>query len=102
MIASHAHVNDLIGAALGAGGEAHRDKSDFSPDFWNLRTGLLGELAQKLANYRLTLTLTGDFNREIAASRAFRDYVRELLRAGGPIRFDPRPDLTPPLDGDLP
>lgn len=102
MIATHAHINDLIGDAMGTGAETLRDKSDFSPDFWNLRTGLLGELAQKLANYHITLTLTGDFNPETAASRAFRDYVREIVRAGGPIRFATRPDLITQFDGDLP
>ena len=102
MITTLAHINDLIGDAMGTGEPLLRDKADFSPDFWSLRTGLLGELAQKLVNYQITLTLTGDFNPETAASRAFRDYVRELVRAGGPIRFETRPDLTTPFDGDTP
>lgn len=106
MITTPAHINDLISDAMGTGEGVKRDKADFSPDFWNLRTGLLGELAQKLANYRITLTLTGDLAPEIATSRALRDYGRELTRAGGPIRFASPPDLhaeddsAPPKEED--
>ena len=98
MIRNQADIPDLISDALSNDDKATRDKSDFSSDFWDLRTGLLGELAQKLANYQLSLTLTGDFTPETARSRAFRDYVRELVRAGGPIRFATKPDLSPSAD----
>ena len=94
MIESQRDIQDLIGEGLSAGQALQRDKGDFSPNFWNLRTGLLGELAQKLVNYRLILQLSGDFGPEIARSGAFRDYVRELCRAGGPIRFGTQPNLT--------
>lgn len=91
MIVTARDIADLIGAAA-FGGETDliRDKADFDPDFWTLRSGLLGELAQKLVNYRLTLTLTGDFSAELAASRALRDFFRECA-ANGPIRLADRP-----------
>jgi hypothetical protein len=45
--------------------------------FFDLRTGLAGEVGQKFANYRMPLVVIGDLTRWIAKSRAFRDYVRE-------------------------
>lgn len=98
MISAQRDIQDLIGEGLSAGEEIQRDKTEFAPEFWELRSGLLGELAQKLANYRLTLLLTGDFTPETTRSRAFRDYARELIRAGGPIRFATQPDLTTSAD----
>jgi hypothetical protein len=46
-------------------------------DFFDLRTGLAGEVGQKFANYRVRLVIIGDFTHWTARSRAFRDYVRE-------------------------
>ncbi|QQA44856.1 DUF4180 domain-containing protein [Pelagovum pacificum] len=87
MIASSRDIGDLIGAGFSApDGHLSRDKSDFSPEFWDLRTGLLGELAQKLVNYRMYLTLTGDFSEELAGSRALRDVFQES-GTSGPIRL---------------
>ncbi|MBZ9712948.1 DUF4180 domain-containing protein [Deinococcus multiflagellatus] len=44
----------LIGAAYALDGVLLRE-SDLSPEFLNLRTGLLGELFQKCVNYRLAV-----------------------------------------------
>ena len=98
MIETHRDIQDLIGDGLSSAEAIRREKADFAPDFWDLRTGLLGELAQKLVNYRLSLILSGDFTPETTRSRAFRDYVRELIRAGGPIRFATQPDLSNSAD----
>ncbi|MBV7409489.1 DUF4180 domain-containing protein [Maritimibacter sp. DP1N21-5] len=85
MIETKNDIADLVGnAAFSEVAALAMDKSDFAPAFWDLRSGLLGELAQKLVNYRLTLTLTGDFSQELAASRAFRDFIRESA-VSGPI-----------------
>jgi len=53
---------------------------------------MLGELAQKLVNYRLTLTLTGDFGTELATSRALRDFFRESA-ARGSLRLAGHPHI---------
>jgi hypothetical protein len=50
------------------------------PDFFRLRTGVAGEFLQKFANYRLRLVVVGDVSRQVAASEAFRDLVRECDR----------------------
>ncbi|NUW40224.1 DUF4180 domain-containing protein [Nonomuraea rhodomycinica] len=49
-------------------------------DFFSLRTGVAGEIAQKFANYRVGLAIVGDVSRHVAASTAFRDWVRESER----------------------
>ena len=48
--------------------------------FFELRSGVLGEVAQKLVNYRLTLAVVGDVSGYAAASAAFRDFVVECER----------------------
>ena len=40
----------------------------------------LGELMQKFVNYRLRLAIVGDIRAAVAASDAFRDFVREANR----------------------
>ncbi|MGE7469528.1 DUF4180 domain-containing protein [Bosea sp. NPDC003192] len=52
-------------------------------DFFDLRTGLAGEIGQKFANYRMPLAIIGDLTQWIAKSRAFRDYVREANAGSG-------------------
>jgi hypothetical protein len=49
----------------------------FDARFFELRTGVLGELTQKFVNYRIRLVVLGDVATHIEASDAFRDYVRE-------------------------
>jgi hypothetical protein len=55
-------------------------------DFFDLRTGLAGEVGQKFANYRMPLVIIGDLTQWTARSRAFRDYVREA-NAGSSLWF---------------
>ena len=49
--------------------------------FFDLRTGLAGELLQKCANYRVTLAVIGDVSKFVDASAAFRDLVVEANRS---------------------
>ncbi len=44
-------ISDLIGAAYDSGGVLI-EEADLSAEFFDLKTGLLGELFQKLTNYR--------------------------------------------------
>ena len=56
------------------------------PDFFNLRTGLAGELLQKLVNYHLKLAIVGDISAHIEKSEALKALVRESNR-GRDVRF---------------
>jgi hypothetical protein len=76
---------DLLGNAdyLGAKHVIAEDKH-FSPDFFDLKTGLAGEILQKFSNYRMKLTIKGEWQ-EIN-SKALRDFIRECNR-GDSIEF---------------
>lgn len=50
----------------------------FAPGFFDLRTGLAGEILQKFSNYRMRLAIVGDFSH--LKSRNWRDFIRESNR----------------------
>jgi hypothetical protein len=52
----------------------------FSDAFFQLRTGVAGEVLQKMMNYRLKLAIVGDVSAHVAESKAFRDLVIEADR----------------------
>lgn len=62
---------------------------DLSPDFFDLRTGLAGEVLQKFSNYRMRLAIVGDFSH--LTSRSWRDFIRESNR-GRKVSFLPTLD----------
>ncbi len=47
----------------------------FHPDFFELRTGLAGEIMQKCSNWRVRLVIIGDFSR--VSSKSLRDLIYE-------------------------
>lgn len=53
-------------------------------DFFDLKTGLAGEILQKCSNYSFKLALTGDFSS--FGSKSLEDFMRESNR-GGSILF---------------
>ena len=59
---------------------------DLSSDFFDLRTGLAGEVLQKFSNYRMHLAIVGDFSH--LTSRSWRDFIRESNR-GRTVSFLP-------------
>lgn len=50
------------------------------PGFFELRTGVAGQVLGKFADYRMGLIVLGDVSAWVAASDAFRDLVRESNR----------------------
>lgn len=50
------------------------------PGFFDLRSGLAGEVVQKFANYRVGLVVVGDVADHVAASPALGEFVRESNR----------------------
>lgn len=51
---------------------------NINPDFFELRTGLAGEVLQKYTNYGVQLAIVGDFSK--FESKALRDFIRESNR----------------------
>jgi hypothetical protein len=49
-------------------------------EFFNLRSGLAGEILQKVVNYRMRLAIVGDFSGY--ASKSLHDFIYESNRGG--------------------
>jgi hypothetical protein len=74
-------VLDLVGDALGRAAEwIVLPVARLDPDFFSLRSGVAGDVVQKLTNYRLRLAVLGDIAPLTDASTALRDWVREANR----------------------
>jgi hypothetical protein len=56
------------------------DGDALDPAFFELRTGLAGEILQKVSNYRKRLAILGDF--ASTPSKALRDFIYESNRTG--------------------
>ncbi len=50
------------------------------PGFFDLRTGVAGEIVQKFATYRMRLAIIGPLPRQARSSDAFVAFVREANR----------------------
>jgi len=53
-------------------------ENQISPSFFDLKTGLAGEILQKISNYRMKLALIGDFSKY--KSKSLQDFIRECNR----------------------
>ena len=56
------------------------NSSDFSPEFFDLKTGIAGEILQKFSNYRMRLSIVGDFSK--VKSKSLNDFMRESNTIG--------------------
>jgi hypothetical protein len=80
---------DLIGEAWGASASTVVVPVErFDPAFFDLSSGLLGEVTQKFVNYRIRFVVLGDVTGYEAQSKPFRDYVRET-NSGDHVWFVP-------------
>ena len=72
---------DLVGKAYGS--EARNmviPLERLHAEFLQLRSGVAGEVLQKLVNYGYRPAIVGDIAEAVAASDALRDFVRESNR----------------------
>lgn len=76
LVASAGDFLDLMGLAPDRTLALAREQ--LHPDFFELRTGLAGEILQKVSNYRCRLGIFGDFS--AVPSRALRDFIYESNR----------------------
>ncbi len=53
---------------------------NFVPEFFDLSTGIAGEVVQKLVNYRRRIAVVGDFSD--IDSKSLRDFIYESNRRG--------------------
>jgi len=69
-IRSREDINDAVGASLGR--RLILSEHDLGPGFFNLQTGLAGELIQKFVNYRVRVAIV------LPAPEAYGDRFSEL------------------------
>ena len=75
---------DLVGDALGQDAELVAVPAGrVAEDFFRLRSGVAGAVAQKFVQYRLRLAVVGDISRHLAESSALRDFVYESNQGRG-------------------
>ena len=55
-------------------------ESNITPDFFDLKTGIAGEMLQKFSTYRMQLAIIGDFSKY--KSKSFRDFIYESNKYG--------------------
>ena len=55
-------------------------KENIIPGFFDLKTGIAGEILQKFSTYDMRLAIIGDFSKY--ESRALRDFIYESNKAG--------------------
>lgn len=80
-VAGERDIRGLIGDALGEEADIIAvPVESLAPEFFNLRSGLAGEMLQKCANYRRSFAVVGDITAYVERSSAFRDLVREADR----------------------
>jgi hypothetical protein len=92
LLGSESDAVDLIGEAFGLEATMIAIPAErFRPEFFDLRTRLMGEFTQKLVNYRIRLAIVGDISRYTQVSESLHAFVAESNR-GRHIWFvaDPR------------
>ena len=61
-------------------------KEDLLDDFFDLSTGIAGDILQKFSNYRKRLAIIGDFS--IINSKSLRDFIFESNKFGNILFVD--------------
>jgi hypothetical protein len=69
------------------------------PAFFDLPTGIAGEITQKIVNYHLKLAVIGDVSAAAASSQPLADYIWETNRGDHIWFFDDEAGLVEKLAG---
>ena len=56
------------------------NQKNITPDFFDLKTGIAGEILQKFSNYRVRLAIIGDFSGY--SSKSIKDFIFESNKLG--------------------
>jgi len=55
-------------------------EKNFTPEFFDLKTRIAGDILQKFTNYQLELAIVGDFSKY--SSKSLKDFIFESNKAG--------------------
>ena len=76
LIASAEDGLDLLGSIYYQGFDrVIIQEKNITPDFFDLKNGIAGEVLQKFSNYRIRLAIVGDFSQY--TSKSIKDFIRE-------------------------
>ena len=79
LIASAEDGLDLLGSIYYQGFDrVIIQEKNITPDFFDLKNGIAGEILQKFSNYRIRLAIVGDFSPY--TSKSIKDFMRESNR----------------------
>lgn len=88
-------VQDMLDVMVGCSWDGAEiiviSESHLIPDFFELKSGIAGEMLQKFSNYRLNLGIIGDFSKY--DSKSLRDFICESNRSGRIVFADSEEDL---------
>ena len=81
LIASAEDVLDLLGSLYFQDvDKIILHEKNITPDFFDLKNGIAGELLQKFSNYRVRLAIVGDFS--FHKSKSMQDFIFESNKLG--------------------
>jgi hypothetical protein len=61
-------------------------EENITPDFFDLKNGIAGEILQKFSNYRVKLAIIGDFTKYTTVSKSIHNFIYECNK-GKQIKF---------------
>ena len=100
VISTSEDASDLIGGAWGEDASVIAvPVARLDPAFFDLRSGIAGEITQKVVNYHLKLAIIGDISAAVESSQAFADYVWETNRGDHIWFVDDEAGLAEKLEG---
>lgn len=70
----------LINCAYQGASKIILHASQLLPDFFDLKTGIAGEILQKVSTYQLQVAIVGDFSQY--TSKSLRDFIFESNKMG--------------------
>lgn len=68
-------LNILVNCAYQGAGKIIIHQRNITPDFFDLKTGIAGEILQKFSTYKVKLTIVGDFSKY--TSKSLKDLIYE-------------------------
>jgi len=96
-------LGDLLTAAFDARATTVAIATErLDPTFFELRSGVAGEISQRFVNYHLRLAVVGELPPEARASRSFSGFVLEGNRGDGPWFVATLDELADRLSGRRP
>lgn len=74
----------MANAAYAGAAKLILHEKNITPDFFDLKTRIAGDILQKFSNYNMPLAIVGDFSKY--TSKSLRDFIYESNK-GGKVNF---------------